>query len=159
MSNLWNLILALQAMIPPPGVQYFARTDYKGPGLICGAAFSFRLKETETARLTKSSAISGVLTFYSSDGEFSVDESQIVTEDGEIVAKTSEGVVRRKHEDGHYVWIYRDNAPGSTVIYGPAVDAATETPAFKRIRFGAPRYEKVDGEPCLTGTDFDRRVT
>jgi len=146
-------------MIPPPGTSYFARTEYKGPGLVCGAAFSFRLKEGETARLTKSSAISSVLTIYSSDGEFSVEESQYVTQGGEVVTDTSEGVIRRKHDDGRYLWIYRDHAPGSTVVYGPAVDAADQTAAFRRIRFGAPRYGKVDGEACLTGTDFDRRVT
>ena len=155
------LVLAslLQATLPPPGLPYYARTDYEGPGLVCGAAFSVRLQVGETAVLTKRSLIDAELTFDTRDGQFTVHESQYATEGGKLVRRVAGGVLRRKRENGRYLWIYRDNAPGSTDIYGPGVNASEPSPALNRIKFGSPRNGFVGAERCLDGNKSENSLS
>jgi hypothetical protein len=146
------LVLLTQAVLPPPGVEYSASTRYEGPGMVCGAAFGFRLKAGETATLSKSSAINAVLKIQSESGELVVEESQYATTGGSGPTKIGDGEISQKREDGHYRWIYRDQAPGSTDIYGPAVDAPKPTPGLRRVIFRSPRNGTLDGEACLEGS-------
>jgi hypothetical protein len=149
--------LLAQAVLPPPGLHYFERTEYKGPGLVCGAAFAFRLRNGETAVLRKRTAIDAITIFHTPDGEFSVQESQYATAGGKVVQNLATGIIRRKRQNGEYTWIYEDVAPGSTDVSGPAVNSRTVTPTFKRILFGGPRNDMVGGERCMTGVGFEER--
>ena len=144
-----------QAALPPPNAHYFGRIDYKGPGLVCGAAFSVNLSDGESAVLIKHSAIDAELDFDTSEGKFSVHESQYATAGGEVVGEVGLGVLRVKRVDGDYVWIYRDRAPGSTDVFGAAVNSNKPTAALIRISFGGPRNGLVDGVRCLAGRDLD----
>lgn len=152
-------LLLLQASLPGPGIPYDARVDYRGPGLICGAAFSFPLREAESATLIKRSFIDAEFTILTKDGTFFIHESQYATEGGVLIKELANGSVRRFRRSSRYFWAYTDNAPGSTYIYGPAVDAAAPTAAFKRVRFGGPRYGIVDGQKCLDGIGSKAKVS
>jgi len=138
-------------------MHYYARTDYKGSGLVCGATFSVRLRDGETAVLTKRSFIDAELSFDTRDGQFTVHESQYATEGGKLFRRVAEGVLRRKHEGGRYSWTYRDSMPGSTDISGPGVDARSPSSALNRINFGSPRSGFVGEEKCLEGSGSDGR--
>ena len=152
------IVLALmQATLPPPGLHYYARTDYKGPGLVCGAAFSVRLRDGETALLTKRSYIDAELAFDTRNSQFTVHESQYATEGGTLIRSVADGVLRRKRERGRYIWTYRDSAPGSTDVYGPGVNGHNPSSALDRIRFGSPSNGFVGPEKCLEGNGTDRR--
>lgn len=156
---LFATILTAQAALPPPGMQYFSRTEYRGPGLVCGAAFSIELRQGERAILTKSSAIDAAMNFHVHEGQFSVRESQYATGGGKVVKKVSGGVVRRKRHNGQLTFIYRDTAPGSTDIFGPALNGTNRETVLRRIVFGGPRYGSVGGKPCMVGTSFGEKST
>ncbi|MGC4252027.1 MAG: hypothetical protein QM605_11390 [Sphingobium sp.] len=145
-------VILLQAALPPPGLPYDARTDYAGPGLLCGAAFSIRLEVGESAVLIKRSFVDAEMDVHLREGRFTVHESQYAVEGGDPVRRMPEGILRRKREKGRTIWIYRDAAPGSTEVHGPAVDSIRPGPLLNRIRFGAPRAER-----CLTGKGSGRR--
>ena len=149
--------LLAQAALPPPDAKYFARTEYSGPGLVCGAAFAFQLSVGESAVLRKPSAIDETVTFHTSDGEFSVHESQYATAGGDLFQKTPLGRIELKQQNGQYIWIYRDAMPGSTDVFGPAVNGPKPSPAFRRILFGGPTLGMVGGERCLAGKGLDER--
>lgn len=151
------LAFLMQAALPPPGLHYYGRTDYNGPGLVCGAVFSVRLRDGEPAMLTKRSPIDAELSFHTRDGQFTVHESQYATEGGKLIRSVADGVLRRKHEKRGYVWIYRDNAPGSTDVYGPAVNARKPSLALNRITFGSPQRGFVGAEKCLDGSGSDKQ--
>ena len=151
--------LLLQVSLPGPGMPYDARVDYQGPGLVCGAAFSFPLKRGESATLIKSSPINWDLTIRTKGGPFSVRESQYATRGGKPIREVSNGVLSQLRNTGGYVWVYTDNTPGSTDIYGPAVNAAKPTAAFKRMIFGGPRSGMVGNHKCLDGSGSDPQVS
>ena len=153
------LAFLAQAALPPPGLHYNARTEYAGPGLVCGAAFSIQLRKGEKAVLSKRSAIDAEMVFQTSDGQFTVHESQYATEGGTPVRRIADGVLRHKRENSRYVWIYRDNAPGSTDISGPAVATRKASSALNRIRFGSPVDGSVGAVSCLDGIGSEKRVT
>eukprot|EP01042_Synura_sphagnicola_P016809 gene16809-21250_t len=73
------LALAAQAALPSGALHYFGRTDYVGPGLVCGAAFTFPLAKGETAVLTKSILTVSTYAFGVDAGSFSIFESQYTT--------------------------------------------------------------------------------
>ncbi|MGC6331782.1 hypothetical protein [Rhizorhabdus sp. FW153] len=151
------LAFLMQAALPPPGLNYYGRTEYSGPGVVCGAAFSVRLRVGETAVLTKRSFFDAELSFNISDGRLTVHESKYATEGGKMIQPVGDGVLRRKREKQGYVWIYRDNAPGSTDVRGPAVSARKPSVALSRITFGSPRSGFVGAEKCLDGSGSDKR--
>ena len=147
------LALAAQAALPPSALHYYGRTDYVGPGLVCGSAFTFPLATGETAVLTKSILTIATYTFSVRAGSFSIFESQYTTMGGEEYEKTKLGVIYLKNDSNHSRWIYRDSAPGSTDVYGPGVDGSQPTPTFKRIGFGPT----TNREACLKGMGSDDR--
>jgi len=98
-------------------------------------------------------------TIFTPNGRLFVRESQYATEGGAFVARTADGFIRRKRLNRQYHWIYRDSAPGSTDIYGPAVNARRPTSVFRRIKFGSPRNAMVDGEGCMPGVGSDERLS
>lgn len=149
------LVLLTQAALPPPSSEYSAATHYEGPGLVCGAAFGFQLRAGETATLSKSSSVQAVLEIHSQDGEIVVGESQYGDMGSSAPIKIGDGQLSWKRDDGHYRWIYRDRAPGSTEISGPAVDAPQPTPGLRRIDFRSPRNGALDSEACLKGSGSD----
>ncbi|WEK45837.1 MAG: hypothetical protein P0Y56_12475 [Candidatus Andeanibacterium colombiense] len=150
--------LMMQAIPPPAGTHFFARTDYEGPGLLCGAGYSIRLREGENAVVKTDSGLNSIGEIALNEGLFSIRGSQYATEGGTFVADIGDGTLRRKRSTHGIVWIYRDNAPGSTDVFGAAVNATVPTAAFKRVRFGAPRFGMIDGERCMSGKDSDERV-
>lgn len=152
-------LFLLQASLPGPGIPYDGRVDYQGPGLVCGAAFSFPLQKGESASLVKRSFIDAELTIQTRDGQLTVHESQYATRGGKLIKEIASGSLSRLRRSGRYVWVYTDNAPGSTDIYGPAVDAAEPTPAFKRVIFGGPRSGMVGDQRCLDGNGSDSKVS
>ena len=156
MLSVLSLLIA-QAALPPPGLQYYAREDYTGQGLVCGAAFSMRLRDGETAARIKSSAIHTEMIFHTREGQFTVRESQYATGGGKLIQSVGDGVLRRKLNKASYTWVYRDSAPGSTDVSGPAVNARKPSPTLKRIMFGGPRNGFVGAEKCIDGIRSDRR--
>jgi hypothetical protein len=150
-------LLFAQAALPPPGLHYYAREDYTGPGLVCGAVFSMRLRDGETAALIKSSFIDAEMTFHTREGQFTVHESQYATDGGKLIRKVGDGVLRRKRDKANYTWVYRDSAPGSTDVSGPAVNARKPSPALNRVMFGSPRNGFVGAEKCIDGIGSDQR--
>ena len=150
--------LLAQAALPPSGLHYYARTDYAGPGLICGASFSMQLRDGETATQLKGSAIHTEMTFNSREGQFTVRESQYATDGGKLVQSVGDGVLRRKLNKASYTWVYRDSAPGSTDISGPAVNNRKPSAVLRRIMFGGPRNGFVGAEKCMDGIRSDRRT-
>ena len=149
-------LLLAQAALPPAGMPYAARTEYAGAGVVCGAAYSLRLAKGETAVLTKRSFAEGTMHFHLREGTVTIRESQYATAGGTVVWRKGAGVLRRKRQGGQFLWIYRDNAPGSTDIRGPAVNSARSA-ALNRIAFEAPRYGMADGERCLSGRSTGNR--
>ena len=147
------LALAAQAALPSGALHYFGRTDYVGPGLVCGAAFTFPLAKGETAVLTKSILTVSTYAFGVDAGSFSIFESQYTTTGGVEYENTKFGSIYLKNDGGHSRWIYRESAPGSTDVYGPAVDSSQPTSTFKRINFGP----QTNREPCLKGVGSDER--
>jgi len=156
MLSVFALLFA-QAALPPPGLSYYARTDYTGPGLVCGAAFSMRLRDGETAALIKGSPIDAEISFHTREGQFTVHESQYATDGGRLIRKVGDGVLRRKLDKAIYTWVYRDSAPGSTDVSGPAVNARKPSPALNRIMFGGPRNGVVGAEKCINGIGSNQR--
>lgn len=152
-------LLFMQAALPPPGLHYYARTDYNGPGLVCGAAYSVRLRDGEAAVLIKGTAIDAKMSFHTSEGQFTVHESQYATDGGRLIRKVGDGVLRRKLDRAIYTWVYQDSAPGSTDVSGPAVNARKQSPALDRIVFGGPRNGFVGAEKCINGIGSNRRST
>ena len=152
-------LLFAQAALPPSGLHHYARVDYVGPGLVCGAAFSMRLRDGETAALIKRSPINAEMDFHTRDGGFAVHESQYATDGGKLIRRVGDGVLPRKRDKGVYLWVYRDSAPGSTDVNGPAVNARTPSPALNRISFGSPRNGFVGTEKCIDGTGSGKRST
>jgi hypothetical protein len=153
------LMFLMQAALPPPGLQYYARTDFDGPGLVCGAAFSFHLLKGETAVLKKSSFVDAEVIFNTRDGRFTVHESQYATSGGELIRIIGGGVLRRKHDDDKYIWIYTDNTPGSTDVFGPSVNAQAPSSALRRIRFGSVQSRAVGPDKCLDGRGSDSKLS
>jgi hypothetical protein len=145
--------LAPQPASSQSALHYFGRTDYVGPGLICGSTFTFLLAKGETAVLTKSIPIVATYTFSVGATYFSIFESQYTNTGGVEYEKTKLGAIYLKVDSGHSRWIYRDSAPGSTDVYGPAVDGSQPTSTFKRISFGPP----ASRDACLTGVGSDDR--
>ncbi|MCW1987950.1 UNVERIFIED_ORG: hypothetical protein M2348_003735 [Sphingomonas sp. R1F5B] len=151
--------LMLAAYLPPPGLHYFGRIEYAGPGLVCGAAFSIQLDAGERAELIKRSFIDAETTFSIREGQFSIRETQYETAGGTIVRKFEHGALWRKRDSGRYVWHYRDNAPGSTDVYGPSIGARIERSPLSRVEFGSPKNGSVKGLKCLDGSGFDPKIS
>jgi len=152
------LPVMLQAAPPPPGLPYDARTDYRGPGLVCGSAFRVLLLPGETAILTKRSFVDAETSFATKDGPFTVSESQYAAPKGKRVRRTAEGMLWRLGRTGSYRWIYTDLAPGHTAVSGTAVGAGPGR-ALDRVTFGTVRSRAVGGRPCLDGVGSDRRMS
>ena len=144
------LTLAIQAALPPSSTPFSAETHYAGPGLLCGAAFAIRLEESETAVRLKSSAIDDVLQVQLQEGTFTVRETQYNSSGAGDRIRLGDGSISREVVDGQSRWVYRDAAPGSTTIYGPAVEASRFTPALQRIIFRSPHSRSLDGESCMS---------
>ena len=89
----------------------------------------------------------GTYSFKVSGGSFSIFESQHATAGGMRFKRTAQGEVYLSTDDGHSRWVYRDAAPGSTDVIGPAVDGGEPTATFLRVRFGAPERRQA----CLEG--------
>ena len=100
----------------------------------------------------KRSAIDDEIDFNLREGAFTVRGTQYATNGGTVVRELADGTLRRKRAGSRYMWIYRDTAPGSTDVSGPAVAARRLSPALRRITFGSTREGKVSGEPCLAGS-------
>ncbi|MBB4150754.1 hypothetical protein ACFSUK_30585 [Sphingobium scionense] len=147
----------MQAALPSTSLSYSGRTDYQGPGTVCGAAFSVLLREGESAALIKRSAIDAELSFTTRDGDFTIHESQYATLGGKVVRHFAEGHLRRKREATSYMWTFRDAAPGSTDVSGPGVNTRRPSAALERIVFEPPRNGFVGGEKCLAGASSDKR--
>jgi hypothetical protein len=153
------LSIFAQAALPPPGLHYNARSEYAGPGLVCGAAFSILLDKGERAVLTKRSFIDSEMSFRIRDGQFAVHESQYATEGGKLVKRIGDGILMRKRVDSRYIWIFRDDAPGSTDVYGPAVNTSKPSSALNRIKFSSPKSGFVGAEKCLSGKGSEPRAS
>ena len=153
------LTLLMQAALPPSGLQYYARTEYHGLGLVCGAAFSILLGENEAAVLSKRSFIDEETNFRTRDGQFTVRESQYGARDSKIVKKLANGALSVKRRKSGFVWIFSDNAPGATEVYGPAVNTRKPSAALARVKFNSPRDGFADNEKCLAGVRSDKKIS
>lgn len=154
------LLALLQTLPPPPsGVHYYARTDFQGPGQVCAATYTVTLAKNETAVSKSLFGLVEEVRFRTREGQFTVRETQSVGDDGEVIRKVADGTLSCAKSARGYVWSYRDKQPGSTDVYGPAVNAPTPAPALDRITFGAlgvgtPRYKM-----CMRGTNSKPKVT
>lgn len=153
------LAVFAQAALPPSGLPYDGQVEFLGPGVVCGSAFSLRLEEGETAVLTKRTYVDAEYRLRTRDGVFNVHEHQYATQEGKVVRLLPDGALKRKRESGSNRWSYTDDAPGSTDVYGPAVDTRRPSPALNRLMFGAITERAVDGERCLEGLGLDPKVS
>ena len=153
------LAIILAAYLPPAGLHYAGRTEYAGPGLVCGAAFSIRLEAGERATLLKRSFTDAVTTFTVRQGKFTVKETPYGTAAGTIVRKYRDGILSRERVSGRYIWHYTDSAPGSTDLYGPSIGATIANSPLSRIDLGSPRNGFVRGRKCLDGNASDPRIS
>lgn len=74
-----------------------------------------------------------------------------MTRGGSDPVRIGDGEISWQLKDGQHLWVYRDSAPGSTDLYGPAIDAPQFTPALARVIFRSPRHQALDGKACLSG--------
>ena len=153
------LAILLAAYLPPPGLPYAGRTQYAGPGRVCGAGFSVELKAGEQAELVKRGFTDAETTFNLREGRLTVRETQGGTSPGEVVRKFKDGVLFRERVRGRYIWHFRDNAPGSTDLYGPSIGATIANSPLVRVEFGSTPDGSPKRRECLDGKASEPRVS